>query len=116
LANVRAKFQSGVGNKADVEQASARLALAQSTLTAREGGLLEAIARYERLVGETPPGELAVPSAPPSGLVRDGLVDQAELQNATAAARERALDEHPAVLQSEADVAAAQAAVKGATA
>lgn len=116
LQSVHAKFESGVGNKADVEQASARLALARSTLIAREGGLLEAIARYERLVGEIPPADLAVPTTTRSGFVRDGRIDFAALEAATAAARERALETHPAVLQSAADVDAALAAVRSAMA
>ncbi len=52
LRNVEAKSGSGVGNKADVEQARARVALAKSTLTARQGGLHEAEARYVRVIGD----------------------------------------------------------------
>lgn len=116
LDNVQAKFKSGVGNKADVDQAQARLALAESTVTAREGSLLEARARYERIIGEPPPADLARPQANPSGLVSNGEIDPAQLASATDQARQRALEEHPLVLQSTADVEAAQAAVEAAKA
>lgn len=115
LNDVRAKLDSGVGNAADVEQATARLALMQSILTAREGSLLEALARYERVIGEAP-GELAKPKAPPSGLVRNGAVDEAGLTTATDAAQSQALSEHPAARQSQAQIEAAMAAIRAARA
>lgn len=115
LKSVQAKLDSGVGNRADVDQATARLALARSTLTAREGRLLEAEARYERVIG-APPGELAVPVSTPSGLVEKGLVDPQVLQSAVESAQQRALSDHPAVLQSTADVEAADRAIKAARA
>ena len=65
LTDVQAKLDSGVGNKADVDQATARLALARSTLAAREGVLLETLARYERVVGDQPP--LVDHDHPPAG-------------------------------------------------
>ncbi len=114
LENVEAKQSSGIGNKADVNQARARLALARSTVTAREGGLLEADARYERIMGEPPPETLAAPQAPPSGLVSGGRVDELALQAETAAAQQQAMDEHPSALQSEARIEAAQATLVGA--
>lgn len=114
LDNVQAKFKSGVGNKADVEQATARLALAHSTVAAREGALLEARARYERIVGEPPPADLARPQVALSGLVKGGTVDLGELTTATDSAQQQALSDHPLVLQSTADVEAAQAAIKAA--
>lgn len=115
LSNVRAKLDSGVGNKADVNQATARVALARSTLTARRGTLLEAAARYERIVGEEPPPELAVPGVAPFGMTgADGLVDESNLAAATAEAQQRALSEHPSALQSSANIAAAEATLTGA--
>ena len=113
LKNVEAKSGSGVGNKADVAQARARLALAISTLTARQGGLLEAEARYVRTIGDAP-GELAKPNAAPSGLVKDGLVDQNDLASATDAAQEEAITQHPAVMRSRADIEAALAIMRAA--
>ena len=113
LQNVDAKSDSGVGNKADVAQARARLALAVSTLTARQGGLLEAEARYVRTIGDAP-GELAKPNAVPSGLVKDGLVAQGDLAIATDAAQEDAVTQHPAVMRSKAEIQAALAVIKAA--
>lgn len=114
LKSVQAKLDSGVGNKADVNQATARLALARSTLTARKGVLLEAAARYERVIGDAPPGDLAVPQAPESGLVTNGVLDAAALQSATEMAQQQASNEHPAALQSTANIEVAEAALKGA--
>lgn len=115
VGNVKAKHDSGVGNLADVEQANARLALAHSTLTAREGALRESRARYERVVG-TLPGDLVTPKREPSGLTgTDGII-QPTLTSAIDSAKGEALDEHPAVLQSEAEVEAAVAEIKAAKA
>ena len=113
LKNVDAKSGSGVGNKADVAQARARLALANSTLTARQGGLHEAEARYVRVIGEAP-GELAKPNAVPSGLVKEGMVDANVLATATDAAQEEAITQHPAVMRSKADIEAALAIIRAA--
>ncbi len=115
LGNVRAKQTSGVGNRADVEQANARLALMQSIALAREGALLEARARYERVIGEAP-GDLAKPQAAPSGLVKRGAVNAVELSAATDSAQQQAATEHPAILQSGANVEAAVAAMQAARA
>jgi adhesin transport system outer membrane protein len=115
LDNVQARYDSGVGNLGDVDQAKARFALAQSVLTAREGRLREAIARYERVIGETP-DELATPGREQSGLVSQGTVDRPELSNAIDAAQNDAFTSHPAILQSEAEVTAAEASVKAAKA
>lgn len=113
LQNVEAKQSSGVGNKADVNQARARLALAHSTLTAREGGLREAVARYVRLVGDEPPQDLAVPQAPASGLVSGGEVDRAALSTRTGSEQQAAMDSHPAAQQAEAGIEAADAELTG---
>ena len=113
LRNVDAKSGSGVGNKADVAQARARLALAMSTLAARQGGLHEAEARYVRTIGDAP-GELAKPNAVASGLVKNGMVDANDLATATDAAQEEAITQHPAVMRSKADIEAALAIIRAA--
>ncbi|MGE0859522.1 MAG: TolC family outer membrane protein [Gammaproteobacteria bacterium] len=115
LANVEAKATSGVGNRADVAQASARVALAHSTVMVRDDALREAEARYRRTVGE-PPAEQARPNVTSPGLARDGEVDKSGLDSATRAAEEQAAVVHPAVLRSSADAAAALAALKAARA
>ena len=115
LGNVKAKSDSGVGNRADVEQAVARLALARSVLTTRESALRESVARYERVIG-SPPDELATPARQASGLVAaDGVVG-AELESAISNGMGQALDGHPAVLQSQAEAEAAAAEIRAAKA
>ena len=111
VGNVKAKFDSGVGNLADVEQANARLALARSTATAREGALRESVSRYERVVGSRP-GEMVTPDHEASGLTAAGSIDQTSLTAAITSGTGQALGDHPAVLQSEAEMEAAEAEIK----
>ncbi len=61
LTTTRAR--AGVGRLADVQQAEARRAFAQSTLLAREGGLRDAEARFVRTVGVAP-DNLVLPLSP----------------------------------------------------
>ncbi len=49
------RTQSGVGRRADMEQAGSRLALAESNLTTEMANLHDVTARYLRIVGEQPP-------------------------------------------------------------
>lgn len=49
------RTQSGVGRRADMEQAASRLALAESNLTTEVANLHDVTARYQRIVGEQPP-------------------------------------------------------------
>lgn len=60
LSKTMLRFKSGVGQKADVAQAEARVALATSTLIATRGSLEDSIARYVRVVGSAP-GALTEP-------------------------------------------------------
>ena len=50
-----AKVQAGVGRRVDLEQASGRLALAQSNWLTDTSNLHDVSARFERIVGEAPP-------------------------------------------------------------
>ncbi len=59
---VEERAKGGVGRGADVEQASGRLALAETSLLAELTALHDASARYLRVVGERPPANL--PSLP----------------------------------------------------
>lgn len=113
LGNVEARSDRGVGNRADVEQAVARLALARSVLTAREGALRESVARYERVVGSVP-DDLTTPMPQASGLTAAEGVDQTQLDSAIANGMDQALDGHPAVLQSQAEAEAAAAEIRAA--
>jgi adhesin transport system outer membrane protein len=55
---VEERNKGGVGRGADVEQASGRLALAESSLLAELTNLHDASARYLRVIGEKPAGKL----------------------------------------------------------
>ena len=60
---IQSRFKAGVGRGVDLEQANARLALAESNLTTEIANLHDVTARYQRIVGESPPKLMPV-SAP----------------------------------------------------
>ena len=64
LSKTQLRFKSGVGQRADAEQAGARVALARSSLESARGTAQDSKARYTRVVGR-PPGALTEP--PSSG-------------------------------------------------
>lgn len=79
---VEERASSGVGRRVDVEQASGRLALAESNLLTELTNLHDVSARYLRIVGEKPPAnlvalpepfQLAALPASTESLMRDGL-------------------------------------------
>jgi outer membrane protein, adhesin transport system len=115
LGKVRRRVERGVGQKADLQQAVARLALAQSTVTRRRGDLEQAIANYERVVGELPDGLLR-PASTSTGIVRSGEVDSEQLMESIADATETGYAQHPALNAAQAQVEAAKAAADGAKA
>jgi adhesin transport system outer membrane protein len=49
---------AGVGRGVDLEQAAARVALAQSNLVTEVSNLHDVTARYQRVVGTQPPKDL----------------------------------------------------------
>lgn len=51
---IQSRVRAGVGRGVDLEQAAARLALAESNLTTETANLHDVVARYLRLVGEAP--------------------------------------------------------------
>lgn len=59
LGRIRDKVNAGVGRSVDLEQASGRLALAESNLVIEEANLNDVSARYQRVVGEWPAAKLA---------------------------------------------------------
>jgi len=63
LEKTQFRFKSGVGQRADAEQAAARVALARSSLVSARGAAEDSAARYNRVVGRYPSG-LAEPPAP----------------------------------------------------
>ena len=51
---IQSRFRAGVGRGVDLEQAAARVALAESNLTTETSNLHDVVARYLRVVGEAP--------------------------------------------------------------
>lgn len=75
---IQSRFKAGVGRGVDLEQANARLALAESNLATEVANLHDVTARYQRIVGESPPAQL-----PPLGpLVKSVPVSTEEAMNA----------------------------------
>ncbi|MEY4560749.1 MAG: hypothetical protein RLZZ618_26 [Pseudomonadota bacterium] len=60
---IQSRFKAGVGRGVDLEQAGARLALAESNLNTEAANLHDVSARYQRIVGEAPPKNLPLPNA-----------------------------------------------------
>jgi adhesin transport system outer membrane protein len=73
---IQSRFQAGVSRGVDSEQVTARLSLAESNLTTELANLHDVTARYQRLVGDSPPAQLPMP----------GLLQQAMPASAAAAA------------------------------
>ena len=67
-AQIESRFRAGVGRGVDLEQANARLALAESNLTTEIANLHDVSARYQRVVGELPPPALPMPVGLASGV------------------------------------------------
>jgi len=55
---IQSRVQAGVGRGVDLEQAAARVALAESNLATEQSNLHDVMARYQRVVGELPPARL----------------------------------------------------------
>jgi adhesin transport system outer membrane protein len=72
---IQLRVKSGVGRRVDLEQASGRLALAESNLLTEASNLHDVSARYQRIVGELPAERLADLPAMETGL--PGRSDQA---------------------------------------
>ncbi|MFD2273821.1 TolC family protein [Undibacterium arcticum] len=101
---IRKLSESGVGRRADLDQAESRLALAKDNLRQEQSSLRDAEVSYVRLVG-TPPRALLIPDSPDNALPpSEGM------------ALDAASNGHPAVKSAEADVAVASALNSGAKA
>ena len=59
---INSRVRAGVGRGVDLEQAGARLALAESNLSTEVSNLHDVSARYQRVVGEVPPANLPLPT------------------------------------------------------
>lgn len=65
---IGSRVRAGVGRGVDLEQANARLALAESNLTTETANLHDVTARYSRIVGQLPPARVAKASPSNAGL------------------------------------------------
>jgi len=65
---IQQRVQAGVGRGVDLEQAGGRLALSQSNMLTEASNLHDVSARYQRIVGELPPGDMIAPE-----LLRQGI-------------------------------------------
>lgn len=65
---IQSRFRAGVGRGSDVEQAAARVALAESNLTTETSNLHDVVARYLRVVGDQPPRDPPRPMSLSAGM------------------------------------------------
>jgi len=112
LEDVRKRVRGGIGHKADLQQARGRLALAQSTLRARRGSLLQAQSAYERVVGTPPADLLQIAHEETGSLTSDGEIDPQRLQARIDRELAEAMERHPAIIGAEARLRAAEAELK----
>lgn len=85
---IKEKVKAGVGRRVDLEQASGRLALSEANLVSDSANVHDVSARFQRVVGELPPAEMAKPAA----------IGNPIPPNAADAHLSVAIEFHPAVL------------------
>lgn len=95
---IQSKVKAGVGRRVDLEQAAGRLALSESNLVTDNANIHDVSARFQRIVGELPPKEMAKPAS------------MAKLipANAAEAHLSTSIEYHPAILASVENVRAGQ--------
>ncbi len=82
---IQSRFKAGVGRGVDLEQAGARLALAQSNLSTEVANLHDVSARYQRIVGEAPGKSLPTPLLFSQGVPTNATEASAEAVRRSAA-------------------------------
>lgn len=96
FGQIDSRVRAGVGRGVDLEQAAARLALAEANLSAEAANLHDVSSRYLRIVGELPPAAMAGTASFASALpasageamaqaVRDNAAISASIENLRAA-------------------------------
>jgi adhesin transport system outer membrane protein len=100
---IRLRASSGVGRKSDLDQIEARVALANSNLTAAEANLVVAKVNYKLIVGDLP-GELDKPK-PPDIEALPGTMEDAV---------KTAIEASPIIRSAQADLDAADAQYRSA--
>lgn len=104
MTQIRSRFRAGVGRGVDLEQANARVALAESNLASELSNLHDVSARYLRVVGSPPPAALprtallaeALPATPDAllqGAIQRSAAVSASIENLRAARSAAALRE-----------------------
>jgi outer membrane protein, adhesin transport system len=79
---LESRVKAGVGRRVDLEQATGRMALAESNWITEASNLHDVTARYQRLIGETPAESLAPAPALNAFLpARDGFVHNTVRKN-----------------------------------
>lgn len=101
LEKIESRVKAGVGRGVDLEQAQARLALAEANQITERANFHDVVARYQRVVGELPQRNTDAPA-----------LLEAELPSDAAAAMQQAVARHPAVQAGVEGVRAAEAAVR----
>lgn len=96
-AQILKRNQAGIGNQVEVDQAEARLALAQSNLGSEQNNYYDALAKFQRILGRQPDNSLIKPKFKYS------------LPQSLDAATKIAMQNHPTLASANADVAAARA-------
>jgi len=97
LQQINKRYKAGISNQVEVDQASARLALANSSLGSAENSYYDAFAKFQRVLGRKPDNALLKPSFT--------FNLPATLKQAT----QSALINHPTLKSANADVAGARA-------
>lgn len=64
FADIEERHEAGIARRVDLEQATARLALAEANLLTEATNLHDVTARFQRVVGELPAARLDVPELP----------------------------------------------------
>lgn len=96
LDQIQKRNEAGIGNQVEVDQAKARLALAQSNYGSAENNYYDARAKFRRVLGRKPDNELIKPKF------------HAKLPKTLEEATNIALLEHPTMKSANADIAEAR--------
>lgn len=97
LDQISQRFDAGIGNQVEVDQAQARLALAKSNLSAANNNYYDVLSKFQRVLGRQPDSALVAPNY------------QLDIPESIDEAINIALIEHPTLRSANADIAEAQA-------
>lgn len=97
LDQIQQRSEAGIGNQVEVDQAKARLALANSNLMAAQNNYQDALTAFQRVLGRLPDNDLIKPEF------------EFEFPKTLEEATKVALMNHPTLMSANADIAEAQA-------